>query len=236
MQIGGGAGGTHEINSQALPSRSVHGAATMFVYELSRLRNRNDCHDIGRPPRRTGRHRCVRPLPGVLVRSFREPAALSRLHTEAHEVYRRTLDTWKAVASGHAPLSAVRNDAAAGARLTGKHAVHLLAMRDRRRSLHQLSRVLERKEFHPSTVVRADQGVASERSVCELLQLRSLHQPGIQLRLSLLPLAHLHARYEAAAADAGAAQKSCRASADGSGTPYETRFRKVATGNLLGGF
>src|SRR5216683_356461 len=206
----------------------------MFAYELSRLRNRNDCHDAARPLKRTGRHRCVRPLPGVLVRSFREPAALSRLHAEAHEVYRRTLDTGHAGASGHAPLSAVRNDAAAGARLAGKHAVYLLAMRDRRRSLHQLSRVLERKEFHPSAFARADQGVAPERSVCELLQLRGLHQPGIQLRLSLLPLAHLHARYEAAAAHAGAAQTSCRAEADGSGAPYETRFRKVTTGNLLG--
>src|SRR6266567_2097210 len=185
----------------------------MFAYELPRLRNRNVSHDAGWPLRQTGRHRCVRPLPGVLVRSFREPSALSRLHAEAHEVYRRTLDTGEAVASGHAPLSAVRNDAAAGARLTGKHAVHLLAMRDRRRSLHQLSRVLERKEFHPSAVARADQGVAAERSVCELLQLRGLHQPGIQLRLSLLPLAHLYARYEAAAADARAATTSCRASA-----------------------
>src|SRR5712691_13198705 len=175
MQIGGGVGGTHEINSQALPSRSVHGAATMFVYELSRLHNRNVSHDAGWPLRQTGRHRCVRPLPGVLVRSFREPADLSRLHAEAHEVYRRTLDTGHAGASGRAPLSAVRNDAAAGARLTGKHAVHLLAMRDRRWSLHQLSRVLERKEFHPSAFALADQGVAPERSVCELLQLWGLH-------------------------------------------------------------
>src|SRR5437016_6787908 len=62
--------------------------ATMFINELPRLQNRNDCHDTRRPLRRTGHHRCVRHLPGILVRSFRKPAALCRLHTEAHEVYR----------------------------------------------------------------------------------------------------------------------------------------------------
>src|SRR5260370_29953744 len=103
----------------------------MFAYELPRLRNRNVSHGAGWPLRQTGRHRRVRPLPGVLVRSFREPAALSRLHAEAHEVYRRTLDTGEAFPAGHAPLPAVRDDAAAGARHAAKHAVHLLAMRDR---------------------------------------------------------------------------------------------------------
>src|SRR6266853_4788658 len=206
----------------------------MLLHEVPRLRNRNDCYDAGGPLRRNGRHRCVRPLPSVLVRSFRELAALSRLHAEAHEVYRRTLVTGEAIVAGRDALSAVRDDAAAGARHAAKHAVHVLAMRERRRPLHQLSRVLERKEFHSSTVTCADRGVAAERSVCELLQLWGVHQPGIRLGLSLLPLAHLHARYETAAAHAGAAQASCRAEADGSDAPYETRFRKVTTGNLLG--
>src|SRR5216683_2892755 len=118
-----------------LPSRSMgissRRAATMFVYEVPRLRNRNDCHDAGGPHGRTGRHRYMRDLPGFLVRSLREPEALSRLHTEAHEIHRRTLDTRKAVASGNASLPAVRHDAAPGARLAAKHAVHLLAMRQR---------------------------------------------------------------------------------------------------------
>src|SRR5260370_26708761 len=103
----------------------------MLLYEVPQLRNRNDCHGAGRPLGRAGRHRRVRPLPGVLVRSLRELAALCRLHAEAHEVYRRTLDTWEAFPAGHAPLPAVRDDAAAGARHTAKHAVHLLAMRER---------------------------------------------------------------------------------------------------------
>src|SRR5437016_10890803 len=107
-------------------------------------------------------------------------------------------------------------------------------MCERRRSLHRLFRVLERKEFHPSAVAGADQGVAPERSVCELLQLRGVHQPGVQLRVSLLPLAHLYARYDAAATDAGATQTSRRAEADRSGAPDETRFRKAGIGNLLG--
>src|SRR5260370_35266967 len=107
-------------------------------------------------------------------------------------------------------------------------------MREPRRSLNGLSRVLERKEFNPAAFAPADSGVAAERSVCELFQLRGVHQPAGQRGLSLLPLAYLHARYEAAAAFAGAAQTCCRASADGSGPTFETRFRKVATGNLLG--
>src|SRR5260370_31057609 len=106
-------------------------------------------------------------------------------------------------------------------------------MREPRRSLNGLSRVLERKEFHPAAVAPADQGVAAERSVCELFQLRGVHQPAGQRGLSLLPLAYLHARHEAAAAFAGAAQTCCRASADGPGAPYETRVPKVATANLL---
>src|SRR5713226_9402383 len=103
----------------------------MFVHELPRLQNRNDSHDAGGPLRRTGRYRCVRRLPSVLVRSFREPEALSRLHTEAHEIHRGAPLTREAIASWHDAMSAVRHDAAAGARPAGKHALHLLAMRDR---------------------------------------------------------------------------------------------------------
>jgi hypothetical protein len=104
---------------------------TIFVYELPRLQLRNDCHDDGGPLRRTGRLRCVRRLPGVLVRSFQKPAALRRLHTQAHEVYWGTLDTGETLAAGRAPLSAVRNATEARARLAGKHALHVLAMHDR---------------------------------------------------------------------------------------------------------
>src|SRR6266481_6278503 len=105
--------------------------ATMFVHEVSRLQHRNDRHDAGSPPRRTGGHRCLRRLPGVLVRSFRKPEALSRLHTKAHEIHRGAPLTREAIASWHDAMSALRHDAAAGARPAGKHALHLLAMRDR---------------------------------------------------------------------------------------------------------
>src|SRR2546430_1593954 len=70
------------------------------------------------------------------------------------------------------------------------------------------------------------------RSVRELLQLWGVHQSGTQLYLSLLPHARLHARYEAAAADARAAQKSRGASADGSSASFETRFRKAGIRNV----
>src|SRR5229473_1024554 len=126
--------------------------ATMLLHEVPRLHDRNDLHDDGPSLRRTGDHRCVRRLPGVLVRSLREPGTLCRLHAEADQVYRGTLVARQAPAAGPAPLSAMRNGAAAGSRHAGKHAVHLLAMRGRRRSLHRFFRVPERKEFYPSTV------------------------------------------------------------------------------------
>src|SRR6267143_2808973 len=120
MQIGGGRGcplplirGTAGIfassrmactseHSPELPFRLVQAASYNVAYEVPRLQHRNDCYDAGGPLRRTGRHRCVRRLPGVLVRSDGKPAALCRLHTEAHEVYRRTLVTGEAIAAGRA--------------------------------------------------------------------------------------------------------------------------------------
>src|SRR5258708_32349879 len=110
----------------------------------------------------------MRPLPGVLVRSFREPEALSRLHAEAHEIHRRTLDTRKAVASGNASLSAVCYDAAVGARPARKHAVHVLAVCTRLRALHPLSRVRKRVLFHPPAVASTDPSVAAESSGFEI--------------------------------------------------------------------
>src|SRR6266852_5081830 len=124
IQIGGGWALSDRWHRSRRP-------VTMLLHEVPRLWNRNDCHDAERPLKRTGRHRRVRRLPSVLVRSFRKPGAVSRFHAEAHEVYRGTLDTGEAVAAGRAPLPPVRDDAAAGARHPAKHAVHLLAMRDR---------------------------------------------------------------------------------------------------------
>src|SRR6266404_4892339 len=103
----------------------------MFVYEVPGLQNRNDGHDAGGPHGRTGPHRYMRDLPGVLVRSFRKLEALSRLHIEAHEIHRRTPLAREALASWHDAMSAVRHDVASGARPPGKHALHVLAMRHR---------------------------------------------------------------------------------------------------------
>src|SRR5580704_19274717 len=101
----------------------------MSVYEVPRLQNRNDRHDVGGPHGRAGRHRCLPWMPGVLVRSFRKPEAFSRLHTEAHEIHRGAPLLREAIASWHDAMSALCHDAEAGARPAGKHAVHVLAMR-----------------------------------------------------------------------------------------------------------
>src|SRR6267154_2494907 len=103
----------------------------MCAYEVSRLQIRNDRHDAGGPHGRTGPHRYMCDLPSLLVRSFRKLEALSRLHIEAHEIHRGAPLTCEAIPSRHDAMSAVRHDAAPGARPAGQHAVHLLAMRDR---------------------------------------------------------------------------------------------------------
>src|SRR5205809_2642628 len=86
--------------------------ATMFAHEMPRLRNRDDSNGPGRPLRQTGHHRRVRQLPGVLVRSVREPATVSWLDTETYEVHRRTLVAAETISAGRAPLSAMCNDTA----------------------------------------------------------------------------------------------------------------------------
>src|SRR5580692_10802058 len=78
------------------------------------------------------------------------------------------------------------------------HAVQLLGLCKWTRQVHRLLRLLEREEFHPHALTPGDPGVETKRTERELFQLWRVHRPANQLRLSLLPFRHFHARHETA--------------------------------------
>src|SRR5580765_3598249 len=97
-------------------------------------------------------------MPGVLVRSAREPAARPRLDPQAVPAHWRTGLGQARAALDRSEVPPLRIAPAPDPRPSAQHAVSVLALRSRARTVDHLFQFPAREELHPPALAAAARG------------------------------------------------------------------------------